>query len=175
MCVCDTVVPSARVLAVKGKELQHDLEGFVAPTAGVIGDVTMGNTGSVWYSAVVRGEPTFSPYTTPQSQASHTLVFTRCLALSLVNVVDNTTGDKNPVTIGRGSAIGDRATVDGSKGPVTIGADVTIGTHSHTHTHSNNTVFVWSPRCLIIAAHQLAFPPHYTLLRCQRASRILHN
>jgi carbonic anhydrase/acetyltransferase-like protein (isoleucine patch superfamily) len=43
------------VVAWQGKELRHGLQAFVAPTATVIGDVSLGEKSSVWYSAVVRG------------------------------------------------------------------------------------------------------------------------
>lgn len=49
------VVPSTRVVAVKGKELKTGVHAFVAPTASIIGDVTLGEQSSVWYSAGVRG------------------------------------------------------------------------------------------------------------------------
>ena len=49
------VVPSTRVVAMKGKELQHGLQAFVAPTATIIGDVSLGELSSVFYSASVRG------------------------------------------------------------------------------------------------------------------------
>lgn len=52
----DRLMPSARVVAVKGKELSHGLEGFVASTASVVGDVELGEKASVWYGSVVRGE-----------------------------------------------------------------------------------------------------------------------
>ena len=50
------VVPSTRVVAVQGKELQHGFEAFVAPTSSVVGDVTLGEQSSVWYGATVRGD-----------------------------------------------------------------------------------------------------------------------
>jgi carbonic anhydrase/acetyltransferase-like protein (isoleucine patch superfamily) len=49
------VAPSTRVVAWQGKELRHGLQAFIAPTATVIGDVSLGEKSSVWYSAVVRG------------------------------------------------------------------------------------------------------------------------
>ncbi len=53
-CGC-AVAPSTRVVAWQGKELRHGLQAFVAPTATVIGDVSLGEKSSVWHSAVVRG------------------------------------------------------------------------------------------------------------------------
>jgi carbonic anhydrase/acetyltransferase-like protein (isoleucine patch superfamily) len=50
------VAPSTRVVAFKGKELTHGLRSFVAPTASIVGDVTLGERSSVWYGASVRGD-----------------------------------------------------------------------------------------------------------------------
>ncbi len=49
------VVASTRVVKLKGKELSHGTQCFVAPSASVIGDVSLGELSSVWYSATVRG------------------------------------------------------------------------------------------------------------------------
>lgn len=53
---CRAVVPSTRVVALKGKELQYGFQNFVASTGSVVGDVKIGELTSVWYGAVVRGE-----------------------------------------------------------------------------------------------------------------------
>lgn len=51
-------------MRVKGKELSHGMQAFVAPTATVVGDVSLGEQASVWYSATVRGAELamFTPY-----------------------------------------------------------------------------------------------------------------
>ncbi|MCZ0990462.1 gamma carbonic anhydrase family protein [Streptomyces diastatochromogenes] len=46
----------ALIVGIGGKEPQVDAEVFVAPTASVIGDVTLRSGASVWYGAVVRGD-----------------------------------------------------------------------------------------------------------------------
>lgn len=52
---------STRVVSVGDKTLKHGLEAFVAPTANVVGAVTLGERASVWYGATVRG--TIAPTT----------------------------------------------------------------------------------------------------------------
>ena len=42
--------------AFEGKVPKIDATAFVAPTAAVIGDVTIGPHSSIWFSAVVRGD-----------------------------------------------------------------------------------------------------------------------
>jgi len=49
-------VPSTRVTAMKGKALQHGNHIFLAQSASVVGDVTVGELSGVYYGAVVRGE-----------------------------------------------------------------------------------------------------------------------
>ncbi len=44
------------ILPVKGVSPQIPEDCFVAPNATIVGDVTMGNECSVWFSAVVRGD-----------------------------------------------------------------------------------------------------------------------
>ncbi|MDX2591192.1 MULTISPECIES: gamma carbonic anhydrase family protein [Streptomyces] len=46
----------AMIVGFGGKEPRLDGEVFVAPTASVIGDVTLGPGVSVWYGAVLRGD-----------------------------------------------------------------------------------------------------------------------
>lgn len=50
------MVPSTRVVAMKGGKLQHGMQLFVASSASVIGDVTIGELSAVFYGALVRGE-----------------------------------------------------------------------------------------------------------------------
>jgi hypothetical protein len=56
LCPFFAVVPSTRVVAVKGKSLEHGVDHFVASSASLIGDVHMGERSAAWYGATVRGE-----------------------------------------------------------------------------------------------------------------------
>ena len=44
------------IITLKGKTPQVSPEAFVAETATLIGDVTVGQDSSVWYGAVIRGD-----------------------------------------------------------------------------------------------------------------------
>ncbi|MFF7489694.1 gamma carbonic anhydrase family protein [Streptomyces luteogriseus] len=46
----------AMITGIGGREPEIDPTAFVAPTASVIGGVTLGAGASVWYGAVVRGD-----------------------------------------------------------------------------------------------------------------------
>lgn len=123
----EKLVPSTRFVAVDGVAPKVSPESFVAPSASVVGDVTIGKAsryvaneefrlrrstfvwiahssvahyGSVWYGAVVRG-------------------------------------DVNKVTVGGASSIGDRAVVHVAKiqgdFPTHIGNHVTIGAGALVH------------------------------------------
>ncbi|CAL9634495.1 Protein YrdA [Streptomyces sp. enrichment culture] len=46
----------ALITGIGGREPEVDAEAFVAPTASVIGDVTLRAGASVWYGAVLRGD-----------------------------------------------------------------------------------------------------------------------
>lgn len=53
----DRLVPSTRFVAVDGASpTVSPLTAFVAPSASVIGDVTLGENSSVWYGATIRGD-----------------------------------------------------------------------------------------------------------------------
>jgi len=53
----ERLVPSTRFVAVDGvSPTVSPLTAFVAPSASVIGDVTLGQNSSVWYGATVRGD-----------------------------------------------------------------------------------------------------------------------
>jgi len=52
----EKLVRSTRVVRFGGKELDSGIQSFVAPTATVVGDVTMMARSSVWYGAIVRGD-----------------------------------------------------------------------------------------------------------------------
>lgn len=52
----EKLVPSTRFVAVDGVAPKVSEMSFVAPSASVVGDVTIGKQSSVWYSAVLRGD-----------------------------------------------------------------------------------------------------------------------
>jgi carbonic anhydrase/acetyltransferase-like protein (isoleucine patch superfamily) len=53
----EKLVPSTRFVAVDGMVPKiSDKGAFVAPSAAVIGDVTIGKASSIWYGATVRGD-----------------------------------------------------------------------------------------------------------------------
>merc|ERR1711976_452041 len=57
MAYKETLSRHRRVMVLGNKKPQISAsEAFVAPSASVIGDVTMGAQSSVWYGAVVRGD-----------------------------------------------------------------------------------------------------------------------
>ncbi|WP_129312163.1 gamma carbonic anhydrase family protein [Streptomyces sp. L2] len=98
----------ALVVGIGGKEPRIDPEAFVAPTASVIGDVTLGAGASVWYGAVVRGD------------------VERIVVGADANVQDNVTLHADPgfpVSVGERVSIGHNAVVHGA----TVEDDCLIG------------------------------------------------
>ncbi|MBB5793254.1 carbonic anhydrase/acetyltransferase-like protein (isoleucine patch superfamily) [Streptomyces caelestis] len=98
----------AMITGIGGREPQVDPEAFVAPTASVIGGVTLGVGASVWYGAVLRGD-----------------VETISVGASS-NVQDNCTLHADPgfpVTVGERVSIGHNAVVHGA----TVEDDCLIG------------------------------------------------
>ncbi|WP_251092483.1 gamma carbonic anhydrase family protein [Streptomyces sp. Caat 7-52] len=98
----------ALIVGIGGKEPQIDAEAFVAPTASVIGDVTLRAGASVWYGAVLRGDV---EKITVGAQA---------------NVQDNVTLHADPgfpVTVGERVSIGHNAVVHGA----TVEDDCLVG------------------------------------------------
>ncbi|MER8114613.1 gamma carbonic anhydrase family protein [Streptomyces sp. SID8366] len=98
----------ALIVGIGGKEPRIDAEAFVAPTASVIGDVTLSAGASVWYGAVVRGD-----------------VETITVG-ARANVQDNVTLHADPgfpVTIGERVSIGHNAVVHGA----TVEDDCLVG------------------------------------------------
>jgi carbonic anhydrase/acetyltransferase-like protein (isoleucine patch superfamily) len=98
----------AMITGIGGREPHVDPEAFVAPTASVIGSVTLGAGTSVWYGAVLRGDVE---------------------AISVgasSNVQDNCTLHADPgfpVTVGERVSIGHNAVVHGA----TVEDDCLIG------------------------------------------------
>ncbi|WP_181798226.1 gamma carbonic anhydrase family protein [Streptomyces sp. WELS2] len=98
----------ALVVGIRGKEPQVDPEAFVAPTASVVGDVTLHEGASVWYGAVVRGD------------------IEKITVGARANVQDNVTLHADPgypVRIGERVSIGHNAVVHGA----TVEEDCLIG------------------------------------------------
>ncbi|MFJ9818993.1 gamma carbonic anhydrase family protein [Streptomyces sp. NPDC101151] len=98
----------ALVVGIGGKEPQLDAEVFVAPTASVIGDVTLHAGASVWYGAVLRGD------------------VERITVGAQANVQDNVTLHADPgfpVSVGERVSIGHNAVVHGA----TVEDDCLIG------------------------------------------------
>ncbi|MFE0512798.1 gamma carbonic anhydrase family protein [Streptomyces sp. NPDC058964] len=98
----------ALIVGIGGKDPDIDPEAFVAPTASVIGDVTLHAGASVWYGAVVRGDAE------------------RITVGAGANVQDNVTLHADPgfpVTVGERVSVGHNAVVHGA----TVGDDCLIG------------------------------------------------
>ncbi len=97
------------ILPVKGKSPQIPNDCFVAENATIVGEVTMGNQCSVWFSAVVRGDVNYIKMG------------------NKVNVQDgaviHATYKTSPTTIGNNVSIGHNALVHGC----TIHDNVLIG------------------------------------------------
>ncbi|WP_406433231.1 gamma carbonic anhydrase family protein [Streptomyces sp. NBC_00631] len=98
----------ALIMGIGGREPRVEADVFVAPTASVIGDVTLEAGASVWYGAVIRGDV---EKITVGAQA---------------NVQDNATLHADPgfpVSVGERVSIGHNAVVHGA----TVEDDCLIG------------------------------------------------
>ncbi|MER6424578.1 gamma carbonic anhydrase family protein [Streptomyces sp. NPDC001137] len=98
----------ALITGIGGREPKIDGEAFVAPTASVIGDVTLKAGASVWYGAVLRGD------------------VERISVGAQANIQDNCTLHADPgfpVSIGERVSVGHNAVVHGA----TVGDDCLIG------------------------------------------------
>jgi carbonic anhydrase/acetyltransferase-like protein (isoleucine patch superfamily) len=98
----------ALIVGIGGREPRVDGDAFVAPTASVIGDVTLEAGASVWYGAVVRGD------------------VERITVRRDANIQDNVTLHADPgfpVSIGERVSVGHNAVVHGA----TVGDDCLIG------------------------------------------------
>jgi carbonic anhydrase/acetyltransferase-like protein (isoleucine patch superfamily) len=98
----------ALITGIGGKEPKVDSEAFVAPTASVVGDVTLGAGASVWYGAVARGD------------------IERISVGAQSNIQDNCTLHADPgfpVSIGERVSVGHNAVVHGA----TVEDDCLIG------------------------------------------------
>jgi carbonic anhydrase/acetyltransferase-like protein (isoleucine patch superfamily) len=98
----------ALIMGIGGKAPKVSAEAFVAPTASVIGDVTLEAGASVWYGAVVRGD------------------VERISVGAQSNIQDNCTLHADPgfpVTIGARVSVGHNAVVHGA----TVEDDCLVG------------------------------------------------
>ncbi|MFF0225188.1 gamma carbonic anhydrase family protein [Streptomyces sp. NPDC004629] len=98
----------ALIVGIGGREPRIDEGAFVAPTASVIGDVTLHAGASVWYGAVLRGD------------------VERITVGASANVQDNVTLHADPgfpVSVGERVSIGHNAVVHGA----TVRDDCLIG------------------------------------------------
>ncbi len=98
----------ALITGIGGKDPKVDAEAFVAPTASVVGEVTLHAGASVWYGAVLRGD------------------VERISVGASSNVQDNCTLHADPgfpVTVGERVSIGHNAVVHGA----TVEDDCLIG------------------------------------------------
>ncbi|WP_133915283.1 gamma carbonic anhydrase family protein [Streptomyces sp. NBC_00582] len=98
----------ALIVGIGGREPKVDEAAFVAPTASVVGDVTLEAGASVWYGAVVRGD------------------VERITVRRDANIQDNVTLHADPgfpVTVGERVSVGHNAVVHGA----TVGDDCLIG------------------------------------------------
>ncbi|MEU9667564.1 gamma carbonic anhydrase family protein [Streptomyces bobili] len=98
----------ALIVGIGGREPKVDEEAFVAPTASVIGDVTLAAGASVWYGAVLRGD------------------VERISVGAQSNIQDNCTLHADPgfpLTVGERVSVGHNAVVHGAS----VGDDCLIG------------------------------------------------
>ncbi|WP_432053589.1 gamma carbonic anhydrase family protein [Streptomyces sp. bgisy022] len=96
------------IIGIGDKEPDVHDEAFVAPTASVIGDVTLHERASVWYGAVLRGD------------------VERITVGAHSNIQDNCTLHADPgfpVTVGQRVSVGHNAVVHGA----TVGDDCLVG------------------------------------------------
>ncbi len=99
------------IIPFKNKKPQIHQEAFVAPTADIIGDVTVGKGSSVWFGAVIRSD------------------MEKIVIGENTSIQDNCTlhADKGlPAVIGNGVTVGHNAVVHGC----TVGDNTVIGMHS---------------------------------------------
>ncbi|AOH48602.1 gamma carbonic anhydrase family protein [Selenomonas sp. oral taxon 920] len=132
------------ILPYRGKMPVIDPTAFIAPTAAVIGDVTVGAGSSIWFGAVVRGD--FQPITIGQNtniQENATIHVMRDVP---VRIGDNVLVGHNAVVhcsrIGDNTLIGMGSIVMGYS---EIGENVVIGAGTflpqHKRIPSNSLVF----------------------------------
>lgn len=99
------------VETIDGKKPQVERAAYLAPTASIVGGVTLEQGVSVWYGAVLRADD--SPIVVGQNS----------------NIQDNATlhaNDGHAIRIGKGVSVGHNAIVHGA----TVGDHVIVGMHA---------------------------------------------
>ena len=132
------------ILPYQGKTPVIDSTAFIAPTAAVIGDVTVGAGSSVWFGAVVRGD--FQPITIGQNTNIQENATVHVMRDVPVHIGDNVLIGHNAVVhcsrIGDNTLIGMGSIVMGYS---EIGENVVIGAGTFLPQHkkipSNSLVF----------------------------------
>ena len=132
------------ILPYRGKMPASDPTVFIAPTAAVVGDVTIGAGSSVWFGAVVRGD--FQPITIGQNTNIQENATIHVMRDAPVEIGDNVLIGHNAVVhcsrIGSNTLIGMGSIVMGYS---EIGENVVIGAGSFLPQHkkipSNSLVF----------------------------------
>src|SRR5260370_28312402 len=120
------------ILPFKGKKPIIAEDVFIAPSAAIIGDVTILSGASIWYNAVVRGDP--APIVIGRN----------------TNIQDNCTlhaDDDAPLTIGEECTIGHNAVVHGA----TLGDHVIIGMNAVVLSHAQIGSHTIIGSCALIA------------------------
>jgi carbonic anhydrase/acetyltransferase-like protein (isoleucine patch superfamily) len=101
------------IIEFDGKKPQIGRDVFIAPTAVLIGDVTVGDNSSIWFNAVLRGD--FGPITVGAGCSIQDNVTIHVFDTSPTVIHDNVTVGHGSVlegcTIGRGTVVGMNATV----------------------------------------------------------------
>ena len=122
------------ILPYRGKTPVIDETAFIAPTAAVIGDVTIGAGSSVWFGAVVRGD--FQPITIGKNTNIQENATIHVMRDAPVRIDDGVIIGHNAVVVGMGSII---------MGYSEIGDNVVIGAGTFLAQHkkipSNSLVF----------------------------------
>ena len=135
------------IMNYKGKSPKIDDSCYVAPSADVIGDVTIGKDSSVWFSAVIRGD--MAPIVIGNRSNIQDNCTLHCKIDQPVKVGDNVTVGHNAVlhscTVGDSSLIGMGAIVlDGA----VIGKNCIVGAGSLVTSNKvfeDNTMIIGSP------------------------------
>ena len=110
------LLPSTRVIPFKKTQPSLDGVAFVAPSATVMGKVSLGQGSTVWYGAVMRGNASGES----------------------MGLLTDCPGDVNSITVGRNVCVGDRAMLHCSgdllvNAPTVVGDNVVIGAGAVLH------------------------------------------
>ena len=135
------------IMDYKGKSPKIDDSCYIAPSADIIGDVTLGKDSSVWFSAVIRGD--MAPIVIGERSNIQDNCTLHCKIDSPIVVGDNVTVGHNAVlhscTIGSNTLVGMGAIVlDGA----VIGKNCLIGAGSlvtQNKVFEDNTLIIGSP------------------------------